>query len=109
PEELEVAVVGAGIVGLAVSDALAQRGAGVRCLEAARPGDAQSGGLTRIFRHRHDDERLVELAVEARSGWRRWEARSGRRLLGEEGCLFVGSTPADASVLKRRGAPHRFV
>lgn len=108
-EELEVAVVGAGIVGLAVTDALARRGAEVRCFEAARPGDAQSGGLTRVFRHRHHDERLVELAVEARSGWRRWEERGGRRLLGSEGCLFVGGTAADAAVLKRHGAPHRFV
>jgi sarcosine oxidase len=108
-EEFEVAVVGGGIVGLAVTDALVRRGADVRCLEAARAGHAQSGGLTRVFRHRHDDERLIELAVEARRGWRRWENRSGRRLLGSEGCLFVGATAGDAAALKRHDAPHRFV
>src|SRR2546423_557127 len=108
-EEFEVAVVGAGIVGLATTEALIRRGAEVRCFEVARPGDAQSGGLTRVFRHRHDEERLVELAVEAGRGWRRWEERSGRRLLGSEGCLFVGATAADAATLERHGAPHRFV
>jgi glycine/D-amino acid oxidase-like deaminating enzyme len=108
-EELEVAVVGGGIVGLAVTDALARRGADVRCFEPARPGHAQSGGLTRVFRHRHDDERLVALAVEAGAGWRRWEERAGRRLLGSEGCLFAGATAADAAALERHGAPHRWV
>src|SRR2546429_1318639 len=80
-EELEVAVVGAGIVGLATAEALIRRGAEVRCFEAARPGDAQSGGLTRIFRHRHDDERLVELAVESRRGCAGAGTRSGRTLI----------------------------
>lgn len=87
---VQVAVVGAGIVGLATADALSQRGVDVACFEAAEPGTGQSAGLARSFRHAHDDERLVELAVAARDGWRRWEERFGRRLLGPEGALFAG-------------------
>lgn len=107
--EVDVAVVGGGIVGLATTDALDRRGADVRCFEVGTPGHAQSGGLTRIFRHRHDDEQLVALAVQAREGWRRWEQRCGRRLLGSEGAVFAGVVHADAERLARQGVPHRYV
>jgi sarcosine oxidase len=107
--ECDVVVVGAGVVGLAVTDALVRRGVEVRCLETGRPGGAQSSGFTRIFRHHHDDARLVQLAVWARAGWRRWEDRSSRRLLGSEGALFVGATGDDAERLAAEGVPHRFV
>ena len=85
----QVAVVGAGIVGLATADALATRGVDVVCIEAAEPGSGQSAGLARSFRHVHEDERLVTLAAAAREGWRRWESRFRRRLLGTEGALFA--------------------
>ena len=88
--ELDLVVVGAGIVGLATAVAAQERGLEVRCIEAARPGAGQSAGRTRVFRHRHDRPELVELAVRARRGWRRWEARLGRPLLGEEGVLIAG-------------------
>lgn len=107
--ELDVAVVGAGVVGLATADALARRGSDVRCFEVATPGHAQSGGLTRIFRHRHDDERLVALAVQARRAWQQWEQRCGRRLLGAEGAVFAGATDGDGERLTRHGVSHRFV
>lgn len=107
--QLEAAVVGAGIVGLAATDALARRGADVVCFEAGVPGQAQSGGWTRIFRHRHDDERLVALAVQARDGWQRWERRGGRRLLGSEGAAFAGVDEADGERFARQGVPHRVV
>lgn len=107
--EVEVAVVGAGIVGLAATEALARRGVDVRCFDAGAPGQAQSGGWTRTFRHRHDDERLVGLAVEARQGWQRWERRGGRRLLGSEGALFAGADEADADRLAHHDVAHRWV
>jgi sarcosine oxidase len=92
---LDVAVVGAGIVGLAAADALRARGADVGCFEAALPGSGQSAGLARSFRHAHEDERLVDLAIDAREGWRAWEERFGRRLLGDEGHLLAGPTAAE--------------
>ena len=41
--------------------------------EAAAPGSGQSAGRTRVFRHGHDDERLVRLAIRARGEWERLE------------------------------------
>lgn len=107
--EFDVAVVGAGIVGLSVTDALARRGAQVRCLEAVGAGSGQSAGLTRIFRHRHDDDHLVALATRARSGWREWEQRLGRTLLGDEGVMFAGYGTDHADRLERHGLAHRYL
>ncbi len=86
----KVAVIGAGIVGLAAADALCRAGAEVRVFEKATPGQAESVGLTRIFRHAHGDAALVRLAMRAGEGWRAWERRYGRRLLGSEGLIVTG-------------------
>lgn len=106
---VDVAVVGGGIVGLAAAEALARRGLDVVCFEAGEPGGQQSAGLTRIFRHRHDRERLVELAVEARGRWRDWERRCGRLLLGSEGVVHAGADPGDAERLARAGVDHAWL
>jgi sarcosine oxidase len=86
---------------MAAADALARAGADVRCFEAARPGSGQSAGLTRIFRHLHEDPALCALAVASRAGWREWEARAGRRLVGDEGA--VTATPDATEALVRLG------
>ena len=88
--KLDLAVVGGGIVGLATAVAGQDRGLEVRCFEAARPGAGQSAGRTRIFRHRHEEPELVELAVRARGAWEGWERRLGRTLVGDEGVLVAG-------------------
>jgi sarcosine oxidase len=87
---VEVAVVGAGICGLSAAHSVARRGADVRVFEQAAPGSGQSAGRTRVFRHGHDDERLVRLAVRARGEWERLEEELGVRLLGREGVLVCG-------------------
>jgi sarcosine oxidase len=106
----EVAVVGAGITGLATAYELVRRGVDVRVFEAARPGAGQSAGRTRIFRHAHRRLELVERAVESRALWERWERELGSQLLGREGMLLTGPTAPDvAALLEEAGTPSRLL
>jgi sarcosine oxidase len=88
--DADIGVVGAGIVGLSTAYALTELGATVAVYERGTPGNGQSGGESRIFRHAHDDRRLVELAIEARRGWREWEEQFGRELLTRDGVVALG-------------------
>ena len=106
----EVAVVGAGITGLSTAYALQRRGVEFVCFEGAAPGFGQSAGRTRVFRHGHDDERLVRLAVRARAEWERLEDELGTRLLGREGVLVCGPNVAErAAAFEAAGVPARLV
>jgi sarcosine oxidase len=101
----EVCVIGAGIVGLATAATLCDEGVDVACYEAAQPGQGQSAGRTRQFRHLHADPGLIELAVRARVGWLDWEERYGRTLLGSEGALRAGGEPSELDALRAAGVP----
>jgi len=107
---VEVAVVGGGICGLSVGYALRRRGVEFRVFEAGVPGAGQSAGRTRVFRHGHDDARLVSLAVSARGEWERLEGELGARLLGREGVLICGPNVAErAAAFEAAGVPARLV
>lgn len=106
----EVAVVGAGVVGLAATAALADSGVDVRCFEQAEPGSGQSAGRVRVFRHVHDRADLVELVRRARTGWEAWGERTGEPLLGDEGVLYAGPEAEEAAaLLAAAGVEHRWV
>jgi sarcosine oxidase len=88
----EIAVVGAGIVGLATAYALARAGAPPRVYERGVPGNGQSGGESRVFRHAHDDPRLVRLAVKSRALWEEWGEELGVELVSGDGVVAIGPT-----------------
>lgn len=85
-----VTVVGAGVIGMAATVALRERGVDVVCLEAGEPGGGQSKGPVRIFRLAHSTERMTGLARRARAGWATWEAALGRELIGDHGAVLIG-------------------
>ena len=100
----DVAVVGGGILGLGVADSLVRRGADVVLFERAEPGDGQSAGEARGFRHLHATRGQILDAVRARSAWDAWSARAGEPLVGEEGALRLGGdVAADAARLRDAG------
>jgi sarcosine oxidase len=102
----DIAVVGAGIVGLSVTHALRERGVDVVCLDDAEPGHGQSAGPARIFRHYLATPQLAALAVEARSAWDAWSQRAGEPLLLTDGWLRLGGDrPADLAFLRDAGIP----
>ncbi len=104
-----VAVVGAGIVGLSTAYALKERGATVTVYEHGVPGNGQSGGRSRIFRHAHDDPRMVALARESRALWDEWGERLGVELISADGAVMIGSTarPRLAVLQEAGGVPAR--
>lgn len=102
-ERVDVAVIGGGIVGLAAVDALRERGAQVIGLERGRPGEGQSAGRARVFRHLHGDPDLIRLAVGAAAGWRGWERRFSRPLLGGGGVLRLGAERVELDRLRAAG------
>lgn len=110
--EIEVAVVGAGVMGLASAWALARAGRDVVVLEQFHVGHlhGSSHGYSRIFRFAYDDPWWVELAQEALPLWRELEAESNEELLSLTGLLEAreDSEPLRAA-LETRGAEYELL
>ncbi len=110
PRESEVVVVGAGILGLSTAYALLERGVDVVVYEQGAPGGGQSGGVSRIFRHAHDDPRLVAAAVDSRTVYDEWGERLGVELVSGDGAVAIGPAALDRlPALERAGVPARRV
>ena len=71
-----VAIVGAGVMGLATARALSRAGSEVVVYEQFERGHARgsSHGRSRIFRLAYPEAHWVRLAQEALAGWRELEA-----------------------------------
>jgi sarcosine oxidase len=92
---VKIAVVGAGVMGLATARALAQRGHDVTVYEQFELGHKRgsSHGTSRIFRLSYDDEYWIRLAQRSYELWRELERESGRTLLELDGLVDVQRVP----------------
>jgi sarcosine oxidase len=99
--EVEVAVVGAGVMGLATARALARAGRDVVLCEQFAVGNdrGSSHGGSRIVRFSYPEERWVRLAQDSYPGWRALEAELGRPLLELHGTLDVGDWKPNRAAL----------
>jgi sarcosine oxidase len=91
---VQVAVIGAGVMGLATGWALKRRGVDVTVYEQFRIGHdrGSSHGRSRIFRLAYAEPEYVRLAQEALPLWRELEGESGETLLELHGLVEVVQT-----------------
>ncbi len=92
-EQIDIAVIGLGVMGSAALWRLAARGARVVGFEQFEPGHdrGSSHGESRLTRSAYfEDPRYVPLTRHAFALWRQLEEESGADLLTMTGCLMIG-------------------
>jgi sarcosine oxidase len=91
---VKVAVIGAGVMGLAAGRALQRRGHEVVVYEQFEQGHERgsSHGRSRIFRLAYAEPEYVRLAQESLGLWRELEAETGETLLELNGLLEIVQT-----------------
>ena len=111
-EHVDVAVIGAGVIGSATARALAARGVPAVLLEQFALGHARgsSHGATRIFWLAYPDPGYVAMAVAAGAGWAALQADAGEELLVRTGGLDAGpGAAACAAALAACGVEHAWL
>src|SRR3954451_17152899 len=106
---MRVAVVGAGVNGLAAARSLARRGHDVVVHEQFELDHTRgsSHGASRIFRFSYPDPRWVRQAQEALRAWRILEEEQGETIVEQTGILEVvrGASEGSHRALEECGAP----
>ena len=106
----DVGVIGGGVMGLATARCVLDAGGSVTVYERGEPGNAQSGGVTRLFRHAHDDPRLVEMARISRAKWSAWQQRFGVELVSDDGAVAIGPVGRQRlPLMQDAGVPARVI
>jgi monomeric sarcosine oxidase len=111
---VEVAVVGAGLMGAATAWELTRRGVSVALVEAFDPGHVHgsSHGTSRIVRRAYADPFYVRLTGRALDRWAEAEDDTGTALLRPTGGLDTGAArdPAGlAGLMQREGVPYELL
>lgn len=90
--ECDVAIVGAGVMGLATACELARDGASVSLLDQSPIPNPQAASFdhSKVFRFAYPDRLYVAMAVDALERWHALEAQTGVRLLTQTGALLLG-------------------
>ncbi|HEX2031911.1 MAG TPA: N-methyl-L-tryptophan oxidase [Actinomycetota bacterium] len=110
--DVDVAVVGAGVMGSATARALARAGRETIVLEQFHVGHTRgsSHGRSRIFRFSYHDERFVRMAVDALPLWRELEGEAGERLLTVTGGIDTGKALEDhATAMSASGVRYEWL
>jgi sarcosine oxidase len=111
-EQVEVAVVGSGVIGSAAARALGARGVQAVMLEQFDLGHTRgsSHGATRIFRLSYPDADYVRMADRARGAWTALQDDAGEELLVTTGGLDAGpGASACGSALEACGVEHAWL
>ncbi len=109
--DADVAVVGAGVTGLATARALARSGRDVVLLEQFRIGHdrGSSHGRSRIFRLSYPDAGWTQLCRGALSLWRELEAETGIEVLEQHGSLDLGDWEPNRAALDANGIAYELL
>jgi sarcosine oxidase len=109
--DAEIAVVGAGVMGLATAAALARAGRKVVVLEQFGSDHTRgsSHGNARVFKLSYPDPEFVQLAMTSMVRWREIESESGDEILTTTGTIDVGGIAGRQEALKQCGPDFEFL
>lgn len=90
-QTFDVAIVGAGVMGLAAACELAREGASVALVDQSSLPNPRAASVdhSKVFRFAYPDPLYVKLAVDALNRWRELESETGARLLTQTGALLI--------------------